>query len=43
MFKSVSQDDSQSAFTIFHEEIEEIFNILCHKNSQDDVLFTETV
>ena len=46
MFQSVSHDDSQSAITFFHEEIEEIeeiFNILRHKNSRDDALFTETV
>lgn len=43
MQRKVSQDDSQFAITFFHKEIEEIFNILCHKNSLDKAVITETV
>ena len=42
VYTKVSQDDSQFAITFFHEEIEEIFNILRHKNSVGKALITKT-
>lgn len=39
----MSQDNSQSAITFFHEEIEEIFNILSHETSLGKAVMTETI